>query len=165
MTIDERSRHELYLRLEESLGAEAANTMMEHLPPVGWADVATKRDLDVLAAATKRDLEALSAATKRDLEALAVSTKTEIAALSAATKRDIDALAASTKTDIDALAAKTDALAVSTKKDLELAKADILGTLHAELTSQTRAMFLAIVTIVLTMSGLSFGLTFAALGH
>jgi hypothetical protein len=46
MALDERARHELYLRLEEHLGAEAATTLMEHLPPVGWADVATKRDLD-----------------------------------------------------------------------------------------------------------------------
>ena len=48
MVLDERSRHELYLRLEEVLGPEAATTLMEHLPPVGWADVATKHDLDAL---------------------------------------------------------------------------------------------------------------------
>ena len=48
MVLDERSRHQLYLRLEEALGPDAATTLMEHLPPVGWADVATKRDLDAL---------------------------------------------------------------------------------------------------------------------
>jgi hypothetical protein len=48
MVLDERSRHELYLRLEAVLGADAATALMEHLPPVGWADVATKRDLDAL---------------------------------------------------------------------------------------------------------------------
>lgn len=48
MVLDERSRHQLYLRLEEVLGPEAATTLMEHLPPVGWADVATKRDLNAL---------------------------------------------------------------------------------------------------------------------
>ncbi len=48
MAIDERTRHQLFLRLEEVLGDEEANTLMEHLPPVGWADVATKRDLDDL---------------------------------------------------------------------------------------------------------------------
>jgi hypothetical protein len=45
MVVDERSRHELYRRLEELLGPEAATTLIEHLPPVGWSDVATKRDL------------------------------------------------------------------------------------------------------------------------
>ncbi len=45
MPIDERSRHHLYLKLEQVLGTEEATTLMEHLPPVGWADVATKHDL------------------------------------------------------------------------------------------------------------------------
>ena len=45
MVVDERSRHELYRRLEDVLGPEAATTLIEHLPPVGWADVATKHDL------------------------------------------------------------------------------------------------------------------------
>ena len=48
MALDERARHELFLRLEQVLGAASAETLMEMLPPVGWADVATKRDLDAL---------------------------------------------------------------------------------------------------------------------
>ena len=48
MALDERARHELFLRLEQALGPASAETLMELLPPVGWADVATKRDLDAL---------------------------------------------------------------------------------------------------------------------
>ena len=59
MAIDERSRHELYVRLEGVLGPEAASTLMEHLPPVGWADVATKRDLDVATDRIDQRLETL----------------------------------------------------------------------------------------------------------
>ncbi len=47
-TIDERSRHELYLAMEGVIGAEQAETLMTMLPPVGWADVATKQDLIAL---------------------------------------------------------------------------------------------------------------------
>jgi hypothetical protein len=65
MAIDERARHHLYQRLEEHLGAEAASTLMEHLPPVGWAEVATKRDLDQLADRLQKDLyKALSEQTR-----------------------------------------------------------------------------------------------------
>jgi hypothetical protein len=59
MVLDERSRHELYLKLEEVLGSERAETLMEMLPPVGWADVATKRDLDQLEKRMELRFEAL----------------------------------------------------------------------------------------------------------
>ena len=48
MAITEQSRHRMYKHLEELMGAEDAGVLMEHLPPVGWADVATKRDLDLI---------------------------------------------------------------------------------------------------------------------
>jgi hypothetical protein len=48
MTIDERTRHQLHGKLEEVLGPDEAATLMSYLPPVGWADVATKHDLDVI---------------------------------------------------------------------------------------------------------------------
>ena len=70
MAISEQSRHELYRRLEEALGPDAASTLMEHLPPQGWAEVATMRDLGNLAALTKRDLDILAASVRGDLETL-----------------------------------------------------------------------------------------------
>lgn len=45
MTIDERARHELFNSAERSFGHDQSETLMELLPPVGWADVATKHDL------------------------------------------------------------------------------------------------------------------------
>ena len=48
MAIDERTRHEMYLGSEELLGPQVADALMEHLPPVGWAEVATKHDLAAL---------------------------------------------------------------------------------------------------------------------
>ena len=45
MAITGQSRHELQTRLVEVLGKEPATTLMDHLPPVGWADVATRQDL------------------------------------------------------------------------------------------------------------------------
>ncbi len=55
MTIDERSRYSLHQRLEQVLGLDEATVLMEHLPPVGWADVATKSDIATL----KSDLDVL----------------------------------------------------------------------------------------------------------
>ena len=50
MAITEESRHQLYTRLESVLGPQEATVLMEHLPPIGWADVATKRDLEIVEA-------------------------------------------------------------------------------------------------------------------
>ncbi|MGH9112568.1 MAG: hypothetical protein ACRDZN_09800 [Acidimicrobiales bacterium] len=46
MALTEGRRKRLDDKFEEVLGADNAETIMELLPPVGWADVATKHDLD-----------------------------------------------------------------------------------------------------------------------
>jgi hypothetical protein len=46
--IDERARHELFVAVQDTLGPNHADTLMSLLPPVGWADVATKHDLHEL---------------------------------------------------------------------------------------------------------------------
>jgi len=46
MAVDERGRLQLADAAKRAFGDEAGITLMELLPPVGWADVATKHDMD-----------------------------------------------------------------------------------------------------------------------
>ena len=43
--VSDHDRRDLYEALEQRLGESAAGTLMELLPPVGWADVARQSDL------------------------------------------------------------------------------------------------------------------------
>jgi hypothetical protein len=48
MSVTEYERKQLFTWFEEHMGKERASTMMNLLPPVGWGDVATRRDLEML---------------------------------------------------------------------------------------------------------------------
>ena len=59
MSITEASRFQLRTAIGQILSEEAADTLMELLPPVGWADVATKTDIQHLRDEMKADMRAL----------------------------------------------------------------------------------------------------------
>jgi hypothetical protein len=67
--ITEESTYQLFQRLEELLGPEKVSTLMELLPPVGWADVATKRDLDHLQTTLEARIERLGTELRSELRA------------------------------------------------------------------------------------------------
>jgi hypothetical protein len=50
MSITNEDRYDLWAKANHVVGRNEGTTLMELLPPVGWADVATKRDLDQLEA-------------------------------------------------------------------------------------------------------------------
>jgi hypothetical protein len=82
MVLDNRARHELFLRLEQVLGPESAEAFMEMMPPVGRTDVATKRDLDALEQRMKLRLRGLEhkmlADVRGDQLAAAVTAQTDL---------------------------------------------------------------------------------------
>ena len=83
MAITEESRHRMYERLEEVLGRDQAATLMEHLPPVGWADVATRRDVDNVANVLRVEF----AREQRNLVFAMVAANSTLAALAFAAAR------------------------------------------------------------------------------
>lgn len=50
MAVTERRRHELFKWFEEQMDEERAATMIELMPPTGFAELATKQDLAELEA-------------------------------------------------------------------------------------------------------------------
>lgn len=48
MTVTESDRLEMHLEFRKILGDKVADTMMEHLPPVGWGGVARTADIQRL---------------------------------------------------------------------------------------------------------------------
>ncbi len=71
--MDELLRHKLFNKLETVLGVADAAVLIEHLPPMGWADVATRRDIEQLTAR----LDSLSGDV-RDLQSEFVGLRSDI---------------------------------------------------------------------------------------
>ena len=92
MSITEASRFQLRTAIGQILSEEAADTLMELLPPVGWADVATKTDLQHLRDELKSDIHSLRNELKGDIQNLRVATKTDLQHLRDELKGDMRAL-------------------------------------------------------------------------
>jgi hypothetical protein len=67
--ITEAQRFELHTCLRGLMGEEVANTMMEHLPPSGWSDVARKPDIEQL----HKDVARVESSLKADIKGLRIA--------------------------------------------------------------------------------------------
>jgi hypothetical protein len=83
MATTEHARHRLYQRLNELIGPDEADTLMELLPPTGWADVATKHDLAHHAEMTHARIDALGARTDSGFERLEDMVRAQVQVLDA----------------------------------------------------------------------------------
>ena len=139
MVVDERSRHELYRRLEEVLGPDAATTLIEHLPPVGWAEVATKNDL----AGLDQRMDLRFARLEERLEGRFDSIDERFNAVNERfTAMD------------DRITAATSDLRATFEHEMRL-QSESFGQ---QLRSQTTTMVFGLVSVVLTMAALAFAL-------
>ena len=92
MSITEASRFQLRTAIGQILSEEAADTLMELLPPVGWADVATKTVLQHLRDEMQADIKNLRDELKGDIQNLRVELKGDTKNLREELKADMHAL-------------------------------------------------------------------------
>jgi len=103
MSVNEHERHQLFTWFEEHMGSERAATMMSMLPPTGWGDVSTRRDLDEGLALLRRDLDEGLALLRRDLDEGLALLRRDLDGGLAMLRRDLDQHIAATRNDIDLL--------------------------------------------------------------
>jgi hypothetical protein len=70
MAVEERSRRQLQEALMDTIGPEHTDTLLSYLPPTGWADVATTRDLDAMRAELRGEVSELRAEVRSEVSAV-----------------------------------------------------------------------------------------------
>ena len=94
MSTNDKARLELHRRLDSVLGAEEASTLMSHLPPVTWDQVATKEDLRALEANLRAEISVSASGLRTEMADL----RTEMAHLRTDLRTEIsDALTRQTR--------------------------------------------------------------------
>ncbi len=129
---DETARFELHEGLREALGEARGDTLMSLLPPVGWADVATRQDVDALGDRLDARIDGVVLA----IEARIDGVQQEMAALRESTTALIAALRESTAAQIEIARLAT-----------EKAMAELESRLHRDMLRLTWSMIGGFVAI------------------
>jgi len=135
MELDERTRHGLFQRLDDVIGPQYAEALMSYLPPVGWADVATKRDLDALESKLTHRFETM-------LHREIGSVRGEIGSV----RGEIG----SVRGEIGSVRGEIG----SVHGEIGSVRAEI-GELHSDVVRQTRALFLALAGLMVTLTAIT----------
>ncbi|MDQ6909186.1 MAG: hypothetical protein M3Z84_00130 [Actinomycetota bacterium] len=135
MATEENDLDQLHTEMERLVGPGPAATLMRHLPPVTWPDVATKADIEGLQA----DIEGLHT----DVEGL----RTDFEGL----RTDFEGLRVSTKADTDRLQQQIAGL----NTDMQVGLAKLESSMLQKMTSQTLTTIFALVSVVIAISSVA----------
>lgn len=158
MAISEKARQALQEKLDQVLGPKDAWALMEEVSGRDWGQLATKVDLDHLAALTKRDIESLEARVDARFESLEGRMDARFESL----EGRMDARFAAVDARFEAVEERIVRVegVLSEKIDglghrLEGVLGHELGNVYKELAAHTRTTVFACIAAVMTSSGVA----------
>lgn len=165
MTITEAKRLELHQDLRNTIGVEAADTLMEHLPPTGWADVARRSDLDNQTAVTasefalvRSEMSAEFGHVRSEMATEFAAVRNEMAAEFAAVRNEMATEFAAVRNEMasefTAVRSEMATGFAAVRSELSLAISEMKGHIDNRLAAQTRWIVTLTSANTLAMAGL-----------
>jgi hypothetical protein len=125
MSISEAERHEIYELIKSATSDRVANNVMSMLPPVGWADFATKSHLQTEIGLLRSELHTEIGLLRSELH-------TEIGSV----RSDIESLRSELRTEFGSVCSEFGSL----RADMHVLRADLMSEMHQSIRSQTWAL-------------------------
>ena len=104
MSITDRQRLKLLRTLETVIGPEDASTLMDHLPPVTWANVATIDHVSVVGDQTTKalrgEMQVLSTQLRGEMNTLSTELRSEMHTLSTELRGELNELRVELQSEI-----------------------------------------------------------------
>ena len=105
MSITDRQRLKLLRTLETVIGPEDAATLMDHLPPVTWANVATVDHVSSVghqtATALRGDMAVLSNQLRNEMNELGIQLRSELKQLGTELRSEMDEFGIELRSEVD----------------------------------------------------------------
>lgn len=148
MVLEETSRRLLHQSAVRALGAEAADVLMEHLPPAGWGELARRTDV-----------EHETALLRLEIGTLREEMRGEFAAVRAETAGEFASVRAETAGGFASVRAEMAGGFAAARGELAAVRAELGTQIQSAMVTQTRWM----VAVLLALGALFT--TVNALGH
>ena len=107
MSITDRQRLKLLRTLETVIGPEDASTLMDHLPPVTWANVATVDHVSAIGDQTTKtlrsEMQVLSTQLRSEMSELRVELRSDMTVLSNQLRNEMNQLGTELRTEMNQL--------------------------------------------------------------
>ena len=148
MAVDERARRHLYERLDQILGGEAADTLMEELAFVGREQLARRHDIELL----RRDMDAGFAQARAERQAVRAELHGEFEALRGefqGLRGEFEAL----RGEFEGLRGEFEGL----RGETATAIAELRADMATRFDQQTRQIVFAMIGALFTVAALAVG--------
>ena len=153
MTVDDRTRIELHRRLTEVLGDQEADTLMAHLPPVTWQNVATTDSVDSTRVVLATQIDALRSDVDRHVTELRSDLEGQITELHADIHGQITQLRADVEGQITELRSDLNGHVTALNSALSAGLADLRIEMHRT-TRSIVILVAALTTAAVTLGGI-----------
>ena len=140
MVVEDSSRRLLHASAAAALGTEAADVLMEHLPPAGWADLARRSDVEHETEILRTELRGEFASVRAEMAGEFSAVRAEMAGEFASVRAEMAGEFASVRAE---MAGEFSAV----RAEMTAMRAELGGQIQGAVASQTRWMVTALLAL------------------